>query len=300
MISERTAMKTRLGSPLHTALLAAGVLAFAAVGGAVTDPARAAGESAPIEKQEWTFAGPFGYYDEDQLRRGFKVYNQVCASCHGMRFLKYRDLMDPDGPNLPEAQAEAVAAQYTVMDGPDDQGQMFERPATLQDTFASPYKNDKEAALVNNGVVPPDLSLMAQARGISSDVAWYMSPVVIAQDLLTMYAEQGPDYIHALLTGYEEPPEGEAPPAGLYYNVAFPGQQLAMPQPLYPDSVPYPEGVPTTVEQYSRDVTAFLMWAAEPTLEERKQLGAKVMLYLFILAGLLYMSKRLLWKRIKH
>jgi len=263
-------------------------------------PARAASEAAPVEKMEWTFAGPFGYYDQDQLRRGFKVYSQVCASCHGMRFLHYRDLMDPSGPNLPEDQVEAIASQYTVTDGPNDQGDMFERPATIHDRFVDPYRNDKEAALVNNGVVPPDMSLIAQARGPASDVAWYMSPVAIAEDLLTMYAEGGPDYIHALLTGYKQPPEDVELSPGAYYNVVYPGKQIAMPQPIYPDSVPYPDGVPTTVDQYSKDVTAFLMWASEPNLEERKQMGAKVMLYLFILAGLLYMSKRLLWKRIKH
>lgn len=286
----------RLVSPACTALAATALI----LASPVSHDARAAEGGAAVEKQDWTFAGPFGFYDEDQLRRGFKVYQQVCSSCHGMRFLQYRDLMDPDGPNLPEAQVEAIASQYTVTDGPNDQGEMYERPATLQDTFVEPYRNDKEAALVNNGVVPPDLSLIAQARGVSRDVAWYMSPVVIAQDLVTMYAEQGPDYLHALLTGYQQAPEGEQPPAGLYYNVVYPGQQLAMPQPLHPDIVEYPDGTPTTVAQYAKDVSAFLMWAAEPTLEERKQIGAKVMLYLIILAGLLYMSKRLLWKRIKH
>lgn len=286
----------RLVSPACIGLAAAALI----LAGPASHHVRAAEGATAIEKQDWTFAGPFGFYDEDQLRRGFKVYQQVCSSCHGMRFLKYRDLMDPDGPNLPEAQVEAIASEYTVTDGPNDQGEMYERPATLQDSFVEPYRNEKEAALVNNGVVPPDLSLMAQARGVSRDVAWYMSPVVIAQDLLTMYAEQGPDYIHALLMGYREPPEGEDVPAGAHYNVAFPGQQIAMPQPLYADMVEYADGTPTTVDQYARDVSAFLMWAAEPTLEERKQIGAKVMLYLIILAGLLYMSKRLLWKRIKH
>lgn len=265
-----------------------GVAAQAAEGGAV------------VEKQDWTFAGPFGYYDENQLRRGFQVYQQVCSACHGMRLLYYRNLTDPDGPNLPEEQVEAIAEQYTVTDGPNDQGEMFERSATPNDRFVNPYRNEQEAALVNNGVAPPDLSVIAKARKPESNIPWYMSPVAIAQDIATMYEEQGPDYIYALLTGYEQPPEGDELSPGLYYNTVYPGNQIAMAQPLYPDMVPYEDGTPTTVEQYSKDVTAFLMWAAEPTLEERKQMGAKVMLYLLILAALLYLSKRVLWRHIKH
>jgi len=228
------------------------------------------------------------------------VYKQVCSSCHGMDLLYYRNLSDPDGPNLPEQQVEAIAAEYTVTDGPNDQGEMFERPATPNDKFVSPYKNEEQAAMVNNGVVPPDLSVITKARGVSHDVAWYMSPVAIAEDLATMYAEGGADYTYALLTGYEQPPEDVEMQPGLHYNRVYPGNQIAMPQLLYADIVPYGDGTPTTPEQYAKDVTAFLMWSAEPTLEERKQMGAKVMLYLFILAALLYMSKRLLWRRLKH
>lgn len=260
----------------------------------------AGGGGVEIKKQDWTFAGPFGYYDEDQLRRGFQVYKQVCSSCHGMDFLYYRNLMDDSGPNLPQEQVEAIASQYTVTAGPNDQGEMYERPATINDKFVSPYKNKQEAQLANGGVAPPDLSVITQARSVSSDVAWYMSPVAIAQDLVTMYAEGGADYVYALLTSYQQPPEDKKVQPGLYYNPVYPGGQLAMPQVLYPDIVQYKDGTPTTEEQYAKDVTAFLMWAAEPHLEERKQMGAKVMLYLFILAALLYMSKRILWKRLKH
>jgi len=295
-----TSCLNRLISPVRTVLgvtvLAA---AFALAGGPVDRVLAAAGGGADIEKQDWTFAGPFGYYDQDQLRRGFQVYQQVCSSCHGMDLVSYRNLGDESGPNLPDEQVEAIASQYNVMDGPNDQGEMFERPATPQDSFANPYRNDKEAALVNNGVVPPDLSVIAKARNVSPDVAWYMSPVAIAQDLVTMYAEGGPDYIYALLMGYKQPPEDANLQPGLHYNTVYPGNQIAMPQVLYPDIVPYDDGTPTTEAQYAKDVTAFLMWAAEPRLEERKQMGAKVMLYLFILAALLYMSKRVLWKRLK-
>ncbi len=260
----------------------------------------ASGSSVEIKKQDWTFAGPFGYYDQDQLRRGFKVYEQVCSSCHGMDLLYYRNLSDEGGPNLPEEQVEAIAADYTVTDGPNDQGEMFERPATPNDKFVSPYENEKAAARANNGVAPPNLSVITKARGVSEDVAWYMSPVVIAEDLLTMYAEGGADYTYALLTSYQQPPEDVNMQAGLHYNPVYPGNQIAMPQLLYSDIVQYNDGTPTTQAQYAKDVTAFLMWAAEPTLEERKQMGAKVMLYLFILAALLYMSKRILWRNLKH
>jgi len=290
----------RLISPMRAGLTSALLAATVALSGAAPEHAQAAGATADIDKQEWTFAGPFGYFDQDQLRRGFQVYKQVCSSCHGMNLLYYRNLSDPNGPNLPQEQVEAIAAEYTVTDGPNDQGEMFERPATPNDPFVDPYRNEKEAALVNNGIVPPDLSVITKARNVSPDVAWYMSPVAIAEDLVTMYAEGGPDYVYALLTGYKQPPEDMELQPGLHYNAVYPGNQIAMPQVLYPDMVAYNDGTPTTVEQYSKDVTSFLMWAAEPSLEERKQMGAKVMLYLFILAALLYMSKRVLWKRLKH
>jgi len=295
-----TNRQKRLTSPLRAGLVAAAAGLSLVLAASAPQLAYAAAGGVAAEKQDWTFAGPFGYYDENQLRRGFKVYNNVCAACHGMRLLYYRNLTDPSGPNLPEEQVKAVAAEKTVTDGPDDQGDMFERPATPNDRFVNPYRNEKEAALVNNGVVPPDLSVIAKARKAVGDIPWYMSPVAIAQDIATMYEEQGPDYIYALLTGYKEPPEGKELAPGAYYNTIYPGQQIAMAQPLYPDMVEYTDGTPMTVEQYSKDVTAFLMWAAEPKLEERKQMGAKVMIYLFILAALLYLSKRVLWKRIKH
>jgi len=291
---------TRLFSPVRAGLGAAALAVVLTLAGGGSDHALAAKATAAIEKQDWTFAGPFGYYDEDQLRRGFQVYTQVCSSCHGMDLLYYRNLTDENGPNLPEEQVQAIAAQYTVTDGPNDQGEIFERSATPNDPFVDPYKNEKEAALVNNGVVPPDLSVIAKARNASSDPAWYMSPVAIAEDLVTMYAEGGPDYIYAFLNGYEQPPEDFNLPPGSYYNRVYPGNAVAMPQVLYPDIVPYDDGTPTTPEQYAKDVAAYLMWAAEPKLEERKQMGAKVMLYLFILAALLYLSKRLLWRGIEH
>lgn len=295
-----TICQRHLFLPLRARVLSVAATLPLALGAITPHTAYAAAGGAAVEKQDWTFAGPFGYFDQDQLRRGFQVYQNVCAACHGMRLLYYRNLTDPSGPNLPEEQVKAIAAEKMVTDGPDDQGEMFDRPATPNDRFVEPYRNEKEAALVNNGVVPPDLSVIAKARAAGSDVAWYMSPVAITQDIATMYQEQGPDYIYALLTGYTDPPEDKELAPGAYYNTVYPGNQIAMAQPLYPDMVEYADGTPMTVEQYSKDVTAFLMWAAEPKLVERKQMGTKVMLYLFILAALLYLSKRVLWKRIKH
>ncbi len=292
---------THLLSPIRFVVSIAALAAVFALAALPADRALAAKATADIEKQDWTFAGPFGYFDQDQLRRGFQVYQQVCSSCHGMDLLYYRNLTDESGPNLPTEQVEAIASQYTVTDGPNDQGEMFERPATPNDRFVNPYRNEREAALVNNGVAPPDLSVITKARSVGHNVAWYMAPVAIAEDLATMYAEGGADYVYAFLLGYEfPPPEGVEVQPGLHYNTVYPGNQVAMPQVLYPDIVAYNDGTPTTEEQYAKDVTAFLMWAAEPRLEERKQMGAKVMLYLFILAALLYMSKRVLWRRLKH
>ncbi len=291
---QRLGSGRRLGALMAAAALGLSLGAVPASGVGAAEPGPAA------EKQDWTFAGPFGYYDRDQLRRGFKVYQQICSACHGMNLLHYRNLSDPGGPELPAEEVEAIAAEKMVTDGPDDQGEMFERPATPNDRFVNPYRNEKEAALINNGVVPPDMSVIAKARKAEGHIPWYMSAVAIAQDIATMYEEQGPDYIYALLTGYEDPPEGRDLTPGASWNRIYPGNQIAMAQPLYDDMVEYTDGTPTTVEQYSRDVTAFLMWSAEPKLEERKRMGAKVMLYLLILATLLYLSKRLLWKQIKH
>ncbi len=281
--------------------IAALLLGAMAVAWHSPQPAHAAGEEVEVERLDWTFAGPFGYFDQAQLRRGYQVYSQVCMSCHGLSLLSYRNLGEPGGPELPEARVQEIAAEAMVTDGPDEDGEMFQRPGRPSDRFVSPYRNDKEAALINNGAVPPDLSVIAKARAATASAAWYMQPYVILRDMATMYQEHGPDYLHALLVGYSDtPPEGVDLSPGMNYNRVYPGGQIAMAQPLYDDIVPYEDGTPTTVDQYAKDVTTFLMWAAEPRLEERKQLGVKVMIYLLIVTVLLYLSKRLLWSRVKH
>jgi ubiquinol-cytochrome c reductase cytochrome c1 subunit len=274
--------------------------ALVGVAMAVVTPAWGAEGAAHIAKEEWTFGGVTGHYDNEQLRRGFQVYKNVCSACHSLRLLHYRNLSEPGGPELAEGNVEQIAAEAQVPDGPNDDGEMFTRPGKPADRFASPYPNAKAAAAANGGAVPPDLSVMAKARGIERAGPWYLEPLNWISDIVTNYQEQGPDYVHALLTSYEEPPSSITMAQGMYYNAAFPGHQIAMPPPLSDGVVTYPDGVPATADNYSRDVAAFLMWAAEPKLEERKRMGLKVLIYLAILAGLLYLSKRAIWRNVEH
>ncbi|CAI8377339.1 MAG TPA: cytochrome c1 [Rhodobiaceae bacterium] len=234
-------------------------------------PANAAGEAKHPHAIDWSFAGPFGTYDRNALRRGFQVYKEVCASCHGMKQISFRNLSQPGGPEFSEAEVKAIAAEYEVTDGPDDYGDMYERPALPKDRFVEPYPNVNAARAANGGAYPPDLSLITKARS------------------------GGPDYIHALLSGYKEAPEGVEMRPGLYYNPYMAGGKIAMPAPLLEELVEYGDGTPATVQQMSLDVTQFLNWAAEPELEQRKRTGFMVLIYLTIFAGLLYFSMRKIW-----
>jgi ubiquinol-cytochrome c reductase cytochrome c1 subunit len=290
-------MKIMLSSRAARTGLAALVTAAAL---AVTAPAFAATEGADIPRQDWTFAGITGHFDKPQLRRGYQVYKNVCAACHGLRQLYYRNLGEPGGPMFSQASVETFAAEVQVTDGPDDNGEMFQRPGKPTDRFVSPYPNAKAAAAAQNGAVPPDLSLIVKARTIQAHSAWYMDPIRWVSDVFTGYQEQGADYLYALLVGYREPPAGVTMAPGMNYNEAFPGHQIAMPNPLSDGLVTYDDGAPATADQYARDVTAFLAWAAEPTLEERKRMGLKVMVFLIILSALLYLSKRALWRNVEH
>lgn len=239
-------------------------------------PANAAGEAPEIEGQNWSFNGFFGRFDRGSLQRGFQVYKEVCSSCHGMNLLFYRNLGQPGGPEFSEAQVKAIAAEDEVQDGPDDEGDMFERSALPKDRFKEPFANENQARASNGGAYPPDLSVIAKAR------------------------PKGPDYLYALLTGYVDAPAGVEVPDGMNYNRAFPGHLLAMAAPLSDDAVEYGDGTQATIAQMARDVTQFMMWAAEPTLEERKRIGFQVMIYLLILAGLMYFTTKKLWSRVDH
>ena len=264
------------------------LLALALVAG-LAGPALAAGEAETPPKQKWSFWGPVGKYDRAQLQRGFKVYREVCQSCHSLSLVAFRNLAEPGGPGFTRAQAAAIAAEYQIKDGPNDEGEMFERPGRLADRFPKPFPNDNAARAANGGALPPDLSVIAKARTYERGGLWFIL------DLFTQYVEQGPDYLVALMTGYAEPPEGFNLPPGTHYNRYFPGQAIGMPNPISDDQVTYDDGTPQTVQQYAKDVTAFLMWAAEPHLEARKRIGLQVMIFLLIFAGLMYFTKKKVW-----
>jgi len=275
--------------------LAAAALVAAALGGFATlaSAAEEGGGHAPQPHREhWSFAGPFGHFDQAQLQRGFQVFKEVCASCHSAQLIYFRNLAQPGGPAFSEAQAKTVAEEFKVQDGPNDAGDMFERPGRLSDHWPSPFPNEQAARASNGGAYPPDFSVLAKARTYEVGFPGFLI------DIFTQYQEQGPDYIHALLNGYVDPPEGFAVPEGGHYNTFFPGHSIKMPKPLSDDQVTYTDGTPQTVDQYSRDVTAFMMWMAEPHLEARKRIGFQVMIFLIVFAGLLYFTKKKVWKSV--
>ncbi len=246
----------------------------------------------PVE-QDWSFSGPFGTYDKAQLQRGLKVFKEVCASCHSMKRVAFRTLEDL-GYN--EEQVKALASEYEVQDGPNADGEMFTRKAGASDYFPSPFANVEAAAAANNGAAPPDFSLIAKARGVERGF-----PLFVA-DIATQYAEGGPDYIHALLTGYgQTPPAGMEIAEGTHYNPYFiSGKSLAMAQPITDGQVTYDDGSPATIDQYSRDVSAFLMWTAEPHLDTRKQTGFSVMIFLVLFGAIVYLTKKKVWSGVAH
>ena len=260
-------------------------------------PASAAGEAVVIEKQPWTFAGIFGTFDKHQLQRGFQVFQEVCSSCHSMNLMAFRNLSEPGGPEFTEGQVKALAATYEIAD-PDAEGGV--RPGVPADRWPAPFATEQDARDANGGALPPDLSVMAKARSTTQPFPWWIL------NYFTAYSEGGPDYIHALLTGYEEtPPEGAEVPEGKYYNHVFPGHAIGMAPPLQDDLLTYETGpngetVPTTIDQYARDLSAFLMWIAEPHLVDRKETGFKVMAFLFLFTILLYLVKRKLWAKVEH
>jgi len=233
----------------------------------------AAGEQKTPPFQDWEHSGIFGTFDRAAAQRGFQVYKEVCSTCHAMGLLSYRNLQML---GFSEAEVQAIAAQYQVTAGPNDEGEMFERAAIPSDRFWRPFPNEQAARLANGGAYPVDLSLVVKARKYNED------------------------YIYAMLTGYVDPPADFELQAGMNYNEYFPGHQIAMPNVLFDDLVAYADGTPATVSQMAHDVTVFLTWAAEPMLEERKQTGVKVMLFLLVMAGMLYAVKRKIWADVHH
>ena len=226
-------------------------------------------------KTDWSFKGLFGKFDRVSLQRGYQVYTEVCASCHSMKYLSYRNLAEKGGPEFSEAEVKAIAASFEVTDGPNADGEMFQRPGKLSDKFVMPYDNVKAAQAANGGAYPPDMSVLVKARG------------------------GGVDYIYSLLQGYEDAPSGMTLDEGVHYNKFMYGNKIRMAAPLSDGLIEYGDGTEATVEQMSKDVTTFLMWAAEPHLEARHQMGFKAIVYLIILTILVYFSMKKIWSRVE-
>ncbi|MER8412151.1 cytochrome c1 [Mesorhizobium sp. M7A.F.Ca.US.010.02.1.1] len=245
------------------------------------------------KEMDWSFTGPFGTYDKAQLQRGLKVYKEVCSACHSMNLVAFRTLSDL---GYSDAQIKTLSAEYTIHDGPNDAGDMFDRPGKPSDHFPPPFANDEAAAASNGGAAPPDMSLLAKARGVERGFPQFVF------DIFTQYDAGGPDYIHSLLTGYDQtPPAGMVIPEGTHYNPYFmSGVSLKMPKPLSDGQVTYDDGAPQTVDQYSRDVSAFLAWAAEPHMEDRKKTGFRVLVFLLLFGALVYLTKRKVWEGVAH
>ena len=265
-------------------------------------PALAVEEAPGVERQKWSFSGIVGQFDKAQLQRGYQVYAEVCVNCHEMKRIYFRNLAQRGGPEFPEEAVRALAASVQVEDGPNQEGQMYQRPGRLSDPLPRRYKNEQEARSIHNGAYPPDLSLMARARNVEYHGPVWFHPFSMLRDVVTGYQEGGADYIYALLTGYTTPPADVQLVEGMNYNQAFPGQQIAMANPFAggDGQIAYQDGTKPTVDNYARDVAAFLSWAADPHLEERKQLGWQVMAYLLVTTVLLYIAKKRIWARLEH
>ena len=231
----------------------------------------ASGSGNDLPKHNWSFKGLTGTFDKSAVQRGFKVYREVCSGCHSMSLLYYRDLIDI---GFSDEEVKAIAAEYTVIDGPNEEGEMFERPAKPSDRFVPPFSNEQEARISNNGSYPPDLSVITKAK------------------------KRGPDYIFNLLLGYTEPPVDFDLGEGMYYNKWKEGHQISMAQPLDEGYVDYDDGTENTLPQLAEDITTFLVWSAEPELEERKKLGIKVILFFIVLGSIVFIVKNRLWREI--
>ena len=239
----------------------------------LADSQHSHGSNTKYLKTDWSFKGIFGTFDRASLQRGYQVYQEVCSGCHSVQHLSYRNLSEKGGPEFSPEEAKAIAAQFEVTDGPNEDGEMFTRPGRPSDKFVSPFPNAKAAAAANGGAYPPDMSVLVKAR------------------------KGGADYIYSLLMGYEEAPAGYELDDGVYYNKYMPGNKIKMAEPISDGIVEYIDGTETTKAQISKDVTTFLVWAADPHLEARHRMGFKVFFFLFILLTLVYLSKQKVWSR---
>ena len=232
------------------------------------------GSDKKLIEVDWSFKGVTGKFDRSSLQRGYQVYNEVCSSCHSMRLLSYRNLGEKGGPEFSLEQVKAIAANFEVSDGPNEEGEMFTRPGKPSDKFVSPYPNIQAASAANGGAYPPDMSVLVKAR------------------------KGGADYIYSLLMGYDDPPAGFKLEEGVYYNKYMEGNKIKMAKPLSEGSVTYADGTNTTEAQMAKDVTTFLTWAAEPHLEARHKTGVRVIIFLIVLTILDYLSMKRLWSRV--
>ena len=232
-------------------------------------------EKVDLLKVDWSFKGVLGKFDRGSLQRGYQVYTEVCASCHSLKYLSYRNLSEKGGPEFSVEQAKAIAASFEVTDGPNADGEMFVRPAKLSDKFVMPYENSKAAQVANGGAYPPDMSVLVKARS------------------------GGANYIYSVLLGYEDPPSGITLDDGVYYNKYMYGNKIKMPKPLDDDVVEYNDGTKATEEQMAKDLVTFLAWTAEPHLEARHKMGFRATIYLIILTILVYFSMKKIWSRIE-
>ena len=234
-----------------------------------------AAEKVEYLKTDWSFKGLFGKFDRASLQRGYQVYTEVCASCHSMKYVSYRNLAEAGGPEFSKEQAKAIAASFEVVDGPNSDGEMFTRPGKLSDKFVMPYENVEASKAANGGAYPPDMSVLAKAR------------------------KGGADYIYSLLLGYDEPPADIKLDDGVYYNKFMYGNKIKMSAPLSDGIVEYSDGTEATKEQMAKDITTFLMWSAEPHLETRHKTGFRVIVYLIILSVLVYLTMKKIWSRVE-
>lgn len=266
------------------ARFAPAALALTLIAGAAA--AQDAAEQPKPPRQTWSFAGALGTYDQAQLQRGFQVYKEICSACHALT-IPFRTLAQPGGPAFPEADVKALAASYQVTnDDPNEKGEIFKRPGTLADNIPRPeaYPND-QAAAASFGKAPPDMNLLAKARKWERGFPWFIFDALPG----LAYQEMGADYIHGILTGYTKPDDSQ-------WNLYYPGHRIAMPQPITDGAVTYKDGTPPTLNNYANDVSAFLSWASEPNLNQRKRMGLGVMLFLLVFAGLMYLTKWRVWE----
>jgi ubiquinol-cytochrome c reductase cytochrome c1 subunit len=225
-------------------------------------------ETPPLPHQQWSFEGLFGTYEKGAMQRGFQIYKQICSACHPVKHLYFGDLA---ALGYTADQIKAIATSYQVTDGPNDQGQMYQRPGRPSDPIPGPFPNDEAARAANGGALPPDQSMIVKAR------------------------DAGPDYVYALLNGYTPAPKGFTVVPDKYYNEYFPGHNISMPPPLSEGAVTFADGTKATVPQMAHDVVTFLSWASEPNLDARHRIGVRVFLFLIVGVGIFYAAKRKIW-----